>query len=103
MTDAQNTAQPEPSIEKPEAREIKQRPKMTLEQQSAFLMNLLRRCTLHTGDMAGQFAGEAMVTLSEDDMLRLETIQQTIEIFDLHDAAKLVKDEIWRKKRARGK
>ena len=82
---------------------VKQRPKMTLEQQSAFLLNLLGRCVMHSGERAGQFAGTAMVTLTEDDMLRLEAIQQTLAIFDMHDAARLVKDEMWRKKNGKGK
>lgn len=80
----------------------RQRPKMSLEAQSLLILDLLARCKLHTGDMRGRFAGAATLTLTEDDMLRLETIQQTLAIFDQNDAARLVKDEIWRKRRKGG-
>lgn len=78
-----------------------QRPKMGLDEQAAFLTEILRRCKLHSEDMRGRFAGEATLTLTTDDMLRLETIQQTLTIFDQHNAAKLVKEAIWRGARGR--
>lgn len=80
----------------------KPRPKMTLEQQSIFLARLLSRCVMHTEGMRGLYAGQATLTLTEDDMLRLETIQQTLEIFDLNNAADLVRKEIWRKRKPGG-
>lgn len=76
----------------------KQRPKMTLEQQSDFLLDLIDRCKMLDPDLRGRFAGEAILTMTTDDMLRLETIQQTLLIFHTNDAADLVKREIWRKR-----
>lgn len=79
------------------------RPKMSLEQQSDFLSDLLTRCKMAGPELRGHFAGEALLTLTTDDMLRLETIQQTLFIFDQNDAAQLVKDEIWRKRQRGGR
>lgn len=84
--------------EAPEKPPVKQRPKMTLDQQALFLSDLLRRCVMHSGPRKGLFAGEATLTLSEDDMLRIETIQQTLAIFDAEGAAELVRKEMWRKR-----
>lgn len=87
----------------PEKPPVKQRPKMTLDQQSIFLSRLLSRCVMHSGPTRGQFAGEAMLTLTEDDMLRLQTIQQTLAIFDAEGAAELVRKEMWRKRKGGGR
>lgn len=81
----------------------RQRPKMTLDQQSEFLHGLLNRCKMADPELRGRFAGEAMLTLTTDDMLRLEAIQQTLEIFHNNDAARLVKDAIWRKRQGGGR
>lgn len=77
---------------------VKQRPKMTLDEQSSFLFQLLRRCQCHGPELKGIYAGAAILTLSEDEMLKLETIQQTIEVFHMNNAAELVRQEIWRKR-----
>lgn len=77
------------------------RPKMSLDEQATFLSAILRRCTMHGPELRGHFAGEATLTLTTDDMLRLETIQQTLAIFDTHNAGQLVKDAIGRKMRGR--
>ena len=79
----------------------KQRPKMSLDQQSDFLLDLLARCKMHGPELRGRFAGDAILTLSTDDMLRLETIQQTLFIFDQNEAAALVKQAMWRKMKER--
>lgn len=79
----------------------RQRPKMNLDQQSDFLLDLLGRCKMHGPELRGRFAGEAILTLTTDDMLRLETIQQTLFIFDQNDAAALVKQAMWRKMKDR--
>ena len=95
--------QPEVTAERTPATNPQQpRPKMTLDQQAGFLGDMLRRCEMHTGDMKGQYAGEAVLTLTRDDMLALETVQQTLRVFDLWRADRMVKDAIDRKKRARG-
>ncbi len=93
------TEQPEVAAEReaPEKAPPKQRPKMTLTEQAAFLSDILRRCTMHSGDMKGQFAGVASITLATDDMLRLETIQQTMALFEMHGADKMVRDKIVRR------
>lgn len=82
----------------------RQRPKMTLGDQSSFLINLLRRCVM-TSDprIAGTFAKEAVVTLTQDDMLKLEAIQQTIAFMDLHDVGRLVREDMSRKARQRAR
>lgn len=87
----------------PEKPTVKQRPKMTLEQQALFLSQIINRCVMHSGPMKGQLAGEAILTLTQDDMLRLETIQQTLAIFDAEGAAELVRREIWRKRKGGGR
>lgn len=74
------------------------RPKMSLEQQSDFLFDFLQRCKMAVPDLRGRFAGEAMLTLTTDDMLRIEAIQQTLMIFHQHGAADLVRAAIWRKR-----
>lgn len=79
----------------------RQRPKMTLDQQSDFLIDLLSRCKMHGPELRGRFAGEEILTLTTDDMLRLETIQQTLFIFDQHKAGDLVKAAMWRKMKDR--
>lgn len=73
----------------------KQRPKMALEQQSDFLLDLIDRCKMLDPDLRGRFAGEAILTLTTDDMLRLETIQQTLAIFDMNKAGDVMKQVIW--------
>lgn len=73
------------------------RPKMSLAEQSGFLLAILRRCQMHHKDMRGVYAGEAFITLTTDDMLRLETIQQTMALFDLHGADQMVRDKIARR------
>jgi hypothetical protein len=77
------------------------RPKMALDEQADFLAAILRRCKMHGRAMRDHFAGEATLTLTTDDMLRLEAIQQTMMIFHQHDAGRLVKQEIGRKMRGR--
>lgn len=101
MTDAPKTpddAAPEPE-KKAERPPQRQRPKMSLDEQSIFLSSLLRRCTMHSGDMKGYFAGEAFITLTTDDMLKLETVQQTLALFDLHRADELVRQKIYARRR----
>lgn len=101
MTEHQEETVDKPQAEKPKI-EQRPRPKMTLEEQTIFLGLLLQRCVMHTGDMKGYFAGEAVLTLTQDDMLRLETIQQTLAIFDVEGAADLVRREIIRKRQRKG-
>lgn len=79
------------------------RPKMSLGQQSSFLLGILDRCTMHSGEMRGRFTGEATLSLTAEDMLRLETIQQTLAIFDMEGAAELVRKEMWRKRQQGGR
>ena len=77
----------------------RQRPKMSLEEQSIFLSGILRRCVMHSGDMKGYFAGEALLTLTTDDMLKLETVQQTLAVFEIHRADELVRQKIYARRR----
>lgn len=74
------------------------RQKMNLEQQADFLFDILERCKMLDPDLRGRFAGEAILTLTTDDMLRLETVQQTLAIFHQQGAADLVKAAMWRKR-----
>lgn len=73
------------------------RPKMTLVEQGAFISAMLRRCTMSGPELRGQFAGEALLTLTTDDMLRLETIEQTLAVFEQHGADQMVRDKIARR------
>lgn len=84
---------PEEVAERPK----RQRPKMSLEEQAAFLSAILRRCEMSGPELRGTYAGEALLTLTTDDMLRLETIQQTLAVFELHGADQMVKDKIARR------
>ena len=72
---------------------------MSLDEQSIFLSSIIRRCTMQSGDMKGYLAGEAFITLTTDDMLRLETVQQTLALFDLHGADEMVRNKIMRRRR----
>lgn len=76
----------------------KQRPKMSLDEQIMFLRDLIDRCKMHTGDMKGYFAGEAMLCLKQEDMLKLETVEQTLAIFELHKADEYVRRETFRRR-----
>lgn len=89
--------------EKIEQVERPKRPKMGLDEQSAYLMNILRRCEIHTPARAAVMAGSAILTLTADDMLRLETIQQTISIFEVNKADDLVRQKIWNEMKRRKK
>ena len=73
MTGPEDKAHEAKAIDAPERPPVKQRPKMTLDQQSVFLSRLLARCVMHSGPIKGQFAGEAILTLTEDDMLKYVT------------------------------
>lgn len=91
-----------PAAPAPEAQERpprppqKPRPKMSLGEQSVFLLDILERCKMLDKDQRGLFAGEALLALTHDDMLRLETVQQTIAIFEMHGADRMVRDKISR-------
>lgn len=78
------------------------RPKMTLEEQSIFLSWLISRCVMRGGEHKGLLAGHTLLSLTKDEVLKLQTIQQTIAIFDMEGAAELVRREIWRKRQNRG-
>ena len=84
---------PKAKDDKPKLPPQRQRPKMALAEQNIFLLDLVQRCTMHSGDQAGRFAGVAILTLTQDDMLKLETVQQSIAVFDLYHADDLVRRE----------
>jgi hypothetical protein len=88
--------EPEPAPKAPQ----KPRPKMTLEEQAVFLAGIRHRCTMATGDSAGRFAGGTHLYLTEDDVLALETIEQSLTVLALHRADVLVRDKIGRDRRA---
>ncbi len=85
---------PKVSAERGEAAPVKPRPKLTLLEQSAFLSGLLARCVMHTGPNKGVYAGDALLALTSDDMLKIEAIQQTIAFFDAHDVGRLGRQEM---------
>lgn len=74
------------------------RRKMSLDEQSGFLSQLLRRCQMSSPEMRGVFAGEAFITLTRDDMAAIDAIQQTIALFELHGADRMVRDKIMRRR-----
>lgn len=86
----------------------KKRPKMTLGDQGMFIASLLRTCQLSSPDIEGNkpvmvYAKEAFIRLTEDDFLRLETVVQTLLLFELHGADQMVRDKIVREMRGRRK
>jgi hypothetical protein len=83
----------------------KPRPKMTLDEQACFLASILDACIMRHPDSPrrGEYAGHAMLTLTNDQILQLETVWQTLRVFDLHRADLLVKDKIDRERRWRRK
>ena len=97
MTDAAPAPQTADPVEKPVP---KQRPKMTLEEQSRFLLDIRQRCTMATGANAGLVAGSTHLYLTEQDVMVLETIQQSLAALALHRADLLVRDKIARDRRA---
>ena len=86
-----------PPVDAPEKPEPRPRRKMTLESQNIYLQQLLGRCTMHSPAMRGQYAGEATLCLTQDDMAALEAIQQTIALFELHGADQMVRDKLSRR------
>jgi hypothetical protein len=86
-----------------EAEARPKRPKMALDEQAAYVLNLIRRCEMHSPDRAAVMAGAAVLTLTADDMLRLETIQQTLSIFEVNKADDLVRQKIWKDAKGRKK
>lgn len=89
----QHDTSPETEAEKPAARPVKKAPKMALHEQSAFLLRLLSRCVMHTGGMKGSYAGVASLMLTEDDMLALEVVQQSIAVFELYKADQWIMEQ----------
>jgi hypothetical protein len=87
----------EPEKQAPKGTPLERR-KMTLEQQSIFLSQLLRRCQMQGPEMRGIFAGEAFITLTRDDMSAIDAIQQTIALFEMHGADRMVRDKIMRRR-----
>lgn len=81
----------------------KPRPKMALPEQSAFLINLLRRCEMHSPEMKKVWAGKVTLALTEADMISLEVIQQTLAIFEMHGADELVRQKLWNEMKKRKK
>lgn len=67
------------------------RRKMSLISQASFLDRMLDRCKMHSGKERGEYAGEATLTLTIDDMAALSCISTTIGLFDYHGAADYVR------------
>lgn len=80
------------------SRPVPQRPKMSLGEQALFLDQLCRRFRMKNYDLAG----EAFLMFTQEEMLKFETIQQTLFVLDQHGADVLVRDKIARERRFRG-
>lgn len=92
---AQWQAEPKEKAQRPPR---KPRPKMTMDEQIVFIRSLIERCKMHTGDMREFFAGEALLCLQQDDMLKLETVEQTLAVFELYKADEYVRREAYRRR-----
>lgn len=80
------------------------RRKMSLMSQAYFLDRMLDRCKMHSGKEKGEYAGEATLTLTIDDMAALLCISTTIGFFDYHGAGDYVRKAAERDaERKRGK
>lgn len=99
MSEQQDQPQAQGAQDERQKAPPKPRPKMTLDEQACFLASLLERCKMHGPELRGDFAGVAMLTLDTDDMLRLETVWQTLRVFDLHRADQMVRDKIMRRRK----
>lgn len=88
--------------------EPKKRPKMTISEQADFIFSILRRGHAKTPDIEGNkpvwtYSEAAMVRLDADDFLRLETVWQSLMVFELHRADQMVRDKIIREAKGRRK
>lgn len=83
---------PEAPVKKP----APQRPKMALTDQAAFMGRLCNKFRMRDGCLAE----ETLHLVTQDDMLRLETVWQTLLFMELHGADRMVTDKIARDRRA---
>lgn len=72
-----------------------QRPKMTISEQATFLGRFCRN--FQTKD--GRLAEDVWLSISQEDMLRFETVWQTMMIMEMHGADQLIRDKIARDRR----
>lgn len=72
------------------------RRKMGLLEQEHFLRSIADRCKMHSPAMRGTFAGEAILTLTRDDMAALVCIADTLNLFNFYDAADHVRRQAQR-------
>lgn len=95
MTEATNIpAEDAPPIHKP--RDLPKR-KMSMWQQAEFLRGLEARCKMHGPLDRDEWAGEATLALTRDDMAALCCVTDTLALFDFHDAGAYVKARVMRK------
>lgn len=74
-----------------------ERRKMSLDEQGAYLLSMMKRCQMIGPDYKGAYAATTIVTLSKDDVAALQCIEQTLAVFKMFGADDYVKQ------RARGK
>jgi len=73
-----------------------QRIRMTLSEQATFLGLFVNRFRMRDGSVCA----DLMTAVSQDDMMRFETIWQTMLIMELHGADGLIRDKIARDRRS---
>lgn len=81
----------DPEGKRPEPKYIK----MSIAEQAAFLGYFTRNFMMTDGSMAA----ELMITIKREDMLRFETIVQTLLVMEMHGADQLIRDKIARDRR----
>ncbi len=101
MTD-DATAGPEGAAPINHPRDLPKR-KMSLLAQAAFLSRLEDRCKMHGPERRGEWAGEATLALTAEDMAALCCIRDTIQTFDFYGAADFVKSKAAKRAEKSGK
>lgn len=84
------------------ARAAPLRPKMKLSEQAIWMGNFCKRFRMAHPDQKGAIALEIMTRLTQDDMLILETVWQTLAVMDAHGADKMVVEKIRHERHPRG-
>lgn len=77
----------------------KQRRKMSLMDQAAFIRGLADRCTMHGPEYRGEVAGFAVLAVTSDDYEALSVVGETLQFLDVHGAEQMIREKFFGKKR----
>lgn len=84
--------------EKPQVRPALPERKLSLVDQGVFLNGLLDRCQMHNPERRGEYAAEATLTLTKEDMAGIEAIRRTIGLFAVYKADDYVRRRVAQKR-----